>query len=85
MLSFSGASGWGFILSGREDDVIFRHSQTNGGGCQMLRVGDMAKFDLIYSETGPEAHNIKVLPPTTVLAARKFLARRRKVLIHSVS
>lgn len=57
---FDGKKGYGFIAGKEEGKDIFVHyTNIEGNGYRSLRDGELVEFELVQSERGPQAHNVR--------------------------
>ncbi len=61
---FDTKKGFGFITGEDESTDIFVHySGIDGDGFRKLRDGDRVEYELVDSDKGPQAKNVKSLEP----------------------
>ena len=53
--------GFGFISQEQGQDVFVHHKGIAGEGFKVLREGEEVSFDIVASEKGPKAENVKRL------------------------
>ncbi|MFH1246108.1 MAG: cold shock domain-containing protein [Candidatus Omnitrophota bacterium] len=58
---FSNSKGYGFIEQQEGRDVFVHFSAINAEGYKSLQEGDEVEFELVQSEKGPQAANVKKL------------------------
>lgn len=57
---FDSKKGFGFIVGKEEGKDIFVHyTNIEGNGFRSLKDGDPVEFELVQSEKGPQAHNVR--------------------------
>lgn len=62
---FDSKKGFGFIVGPRNGQDIFVHySSIQGEGFRTLRDGEIVQFEIVQSEKGLQAHNVRRAPPT---------------------
>lgn len=57
---FNERKGFGFITRDSGGDVFVHYSDIEGSGFKALEEGQEVEFDIVESEKGPKAVNIKV-------------------------
>jgi cold shock protein len=60
---FNDAKGYGFIGRAEGPDVFVHYSAIIGEGHRTLREGDIVDFEIVLGTKGPQAADVKVLPP----------------------
>lgn len=62
---FDSKKGFGFIVGPRNGQDIFVHySSIQGEGFRTLRDGEIVQFEVVQSEKGLQAHNVRRVPPS---------------------
>lgn len=61
--NFNEDKGFGFIMLPGQDDVFVHFSAIQSGGYKTLKAGDSVDFVIIEGPRGPQAANVKVIPP----------------------
>ena len=56
---FDNKRGYGFIAQDSGKDIFVHHSCIQGKGHKTLQEGELVSFDLIDSDKGPKAQNVK--------------------------
>lgn len=56
---FNKSKGFGFITTDDERDVFFHYSHIDMEGFKTVKEGARVSFDLVETERGLQAHNIK--------------------------
>lgn len=56
---FNNAKGYGFISQENEEDIFIHYSNIITDKYKTLKDGQLVEFDLIKTEKGYQAHNIK--------------------------
>lgn len=59
--SFSNEKGYGFIAVNNGKDVFFHYSQLVMEGYKTIENDTAVEFDLVETDRGPQAHNIRKL------------------------
>jgi CspA family cold shock protein len=54
-------NGFGFISQDNGQDVFVHHKGITGDGFKVLKEGEEVVFDVVASEKGPKAENVKRL------------------------
>jgi len=61
---FDSKKGFGFIVGPQNGQDIFVHySSIQGEGFRTLKDGEIVQFDIVQSEKGLQAHNVRRAPP----------------------
>jgi len=58
---FNKEKGYGFIKIDEEDDIFIHYSNINMPGYKVLNQDQLVEFDLIKTDKGNQAKNIKIL------------------------
>lgn len=57
---FDAKKGFGFItVPDEQKDIFVHYSSIEGDGFKSLKDGDEVEFELIDSDKGPQAHNVR--------------------------
>jgi len=56
---FDPKKGYGFILGDKGQDVFVHYTSIDGEGFRALRDGETVSYDLVKSEKGDQARNVK--------------------------
>lgn len=56
---FDNKRGYGFIAQDNGKDIFVHHSSIQGKGYKTLQEGELVSFDLLDSDKGPKAQNVK--------------------------
>ncbi|MBI1840719.1 MAG: cold shock domain-containing protein [Verrucomicrobia bacterium] len=59
---FDNKKGYGFILNDAGQDVFVHHTSINGNGFKTLNEGETVDYELVDSDKGPKALNVKRTP-----------------------
>jgi len=63
---FDTKKGFGFIQGeGDATDIFVHYSGIEGDGFRKLRDGDRVEYELVESDKGPQAKNVRSLEPAT--------------------
>lgn len=63
---FNNEKGYGFIENGDGEDVFVHYSAIKASGYKTLTEGQLVEFDLIETEKGLQAVNVREAKATTV-------------------
>jgi len=58
---FNSKKGYGFIIGPSQEDVFVHFSHLEMEGYKTLNKGQDIEYDLVQTDRGPQAHNIKPL------------------------
>jgi len=58
---FNSKKGYGFIIGPSQEDVFVHFSHLEMEGYKTLNKGQEIEYDLVQTDRGPQAHNIKPL------------------------
>ena len=58
---FNSKKGYGFIIGPSQEDVFVHFSYLEMEGYKTLNKGQDIEYDLVQTDRGPQAHNIKPL------------------------
>jgi CspA family cold shock protein len=59
---FNSVKGFGFITQdGSSNDIFVHYSQIQSDGYRNLKEGQKIEFDLVNTDKGPSAHNVKLV------------------------
>ena len=59
---FKADKGWGFInADGVDGDIFVHYSSILAEGFRTLEEGQIVEFDLVESDRGPQANNVRVV------------------------
>ena len=61
---FDNKRGYGFIAQDTGKDIFVHHSSIQTKGYRTLQEGELVSFDLIDSDKGPKAQNVKRARPS---------------------
>lgn len=64
---FNNEKGYGFIDNGTEEDIFVHYSSIKQEGYKSLSEGQMVEFELLETEKGLQAINVKEVSSVTVL------------------
>lgn len=64
---FNKEKGYGFIKIEEEEDIFIHYSNINMSGYKVLNENQLVEFDLIKTEKGNQAENIKPLVELQVI------------------
>ena len=57
---FDNKKGFGFIVGPEgEPDIFIHYSAIEGGGFRSLKDGEQVEYELVESEKGPQARNVR--------------------------
>ena len=59
---FDNKKGYGFILNDAGQDVFVHHTSIDGNGFKTLNEGETVLYELVDSDKGPKALNVKRTP-----------------------
>ena len=63
---FDNKKGFGFIVGPTgEPDIFIHYSAIEGGGFRSLRDGEQVEYELVESEKGPQARNVRRIEAAT--------------------
>lgn len=58
---FNNAKGFGFIEYNESEDIFIHYSNINKNGYKTLKEGQLVDFDLVKTDKGYQAKNIKIV------------------------
>ena len=58
---FNAEKGYGFIKDEEEKDIFVHFSSINSDGYKTLEEGQKVTYDLVESDRGPQAKNVRVV------------------------
>lgn len=58
---FNNEKGYGFIENNDDEDIFIHYSNIKKDGYKTLKEGQIVEFDLIKTEKGYQAENIKII------------------------
>lgn len=58
---FNNEKGYGFIIDANGKDVFVHYSSIQADGFKNLEEGQTVSYDLVETDRGPQANNVKVI------------------------
>ena len=58
---FNTEKGYGFIIDANGKDVFVHYSSIQADGFKILEEGQTVSYDLVETDRGPQANNVKVI------------------------